>query len=80
MDETRNADPIHDDGISRGFVLKKLLLMIVSFVIAMVSANELHGWHVYVGFAIAVTGLCIALLTFKRKYGSAGIPSNSRAK
>ena len=74
MDETRGADPIHDDGISRGFVLEKLLVMVVSFVIAIVSANQLHGWHVYVGFAIAVTGLCIALLTFKRKYASAGSP------
>jgi hypothetical protein len=72
MDQTRDADPIQDDGISRGFVLKKLFVIIVSFVIAIVSANELHGWHVYVGFAIAVAGLCIALLIFQRKYANVG--------
>ena len=46
---------------------KAALLLILSAVGAMVSATELHGWHVYLGFAIVGTGLLIGFLVWNRK-------------
>jgi len=42
------------------------LLLILSAVGAVVSARELHGWHVYLGFAIVGTGLLIGFLLWHR--------------
>jgi len=46
---------------------KAALLLILSAVGAMVSARELHGWHVYLGFAIVGIGLLIGFLIWNRK-------------
>ncbi len=46
---------------------KAALLLILSAVGAMVSARELHGWHVYLGFAIVGVGLLIGFLIWNRK-------------
>ena len=53
----------------------RIVTLIASLLIAVVSAMELHGWHMYVGFALVAIGMCFALLSFKRKYGSARMPS-----
>jgi len=42
------------------------LLLILSAVGAVVSAKELHGWHVYLGFAIVGIGLLIGFLLWNR--------------
>jgi len=42
------------------------LLLILSAVGAVVSAKELHGWHVYVGFAIVGIGLLLGFLLWNR--------------
>lgn len=46
---------------------KAALLLILSAVGAIVSARELHGWYVYLGFAIVGTGLLIGFLIWNRK-------------
>jgi hypothetical protein len=46
---------------------KAALLLILSAVGAVVSATELHGWHVYVGFALVAIGLFIAFISWNRK-------------
>ncbi len=46
---------------------KAAFLLILSAVGAMVSATELHGWHVYLGFAIVSIGLLIGFLIWNRK-------------
>jgi len=46
---------------------KAALLLILSAVGAMVSATELHGWHVYLGFAIVGIGLLIGFLIWNHK-------------
>ncbi len=46
---------------------KAALLLILSAVGAIVSARELHGWHVYLGFAIVGIGLLIGFLIWNRK-------------
>jgi hypothetical protein len=43
------------------------LLLILSAVGATVSATVLHGWHVYLGFAIVGTGLFIGFILWNRK-------------
>jgi hypothetical protein len=47
---------------------KAALLLILSAAGAVVSATQLHGWHVYVGFAIVATGLFIGFIRWNRKY------------
>jgi hypothetical protein len=47
---------------------KAALLLILSAAGAIVSARELHGWHVYLGFAIVGTGLLIGFFIWNRKY------------
>jgi hypothetical protein len=47
---------------------KAALLLILSAAGAVVSARQLHGWHVYVGFAIVATGLFIGFIRWNRKY------------
>lgn len=44
------------------------LLLILSAVGAIASATLLHGWHVYLGFAIVGVGLFIGFILWNRKY------------
>ena len=46
---------------------KAALLLALSALGAIVSATELHGWHVYLGFAIVGVGLLVAFLVWNRK-------------
>ena len=46
---------------------KAALLLLVSAFIAVVSATQLHGWHVYVGLAIAGAAILFAFLRWNRK-------------
>jgi hypothetical protein len=47
---------------------KAALLLVLSAVGAIVSATVLHGWHVYLGFAIVGTGLFIGFFLWNRKH------------
>jgi hypothetical protein len=44
------------------------LLLILSAAGAVISATQLHGWHVYLGFAIVAVGLFIGFIRWNRKY------------
>jgi len=44
------------------------LLLVLSALGAVVSATVLHGWHVYLGFAIVAIGLFIGFTHWNRKY------------
>ena len=44
------------------------LLLILSAWGAIVSATMLHGWHVYLGFAIVGIGIFIGFFLWNRKY------------
>ncbi|HYT21711.1 MAG TPA: hypothetical protein VEW05_15975 [Candidatus Polarisedimenticolia bacterium] len=44
------------------------LLLILSALGAIVSATMLHGWRVYLGFAIVGIGLFIGFFLWNRKY------------
>jgi len=44
------------------------LLLILSALGAIVSATLLHGWHVYLGFAIVGIGLFIGFIRWNREY------------
>ncbi len=46
---------------------KAALLLVLSAAGAIVSATELHGWHVYLGFAIVGAGLLIGFLIWNRE-------------
>jgi protein-S-isoprenylcysteine O-methyltransferase Ste14 len=46
---------------------KAVLLLVLSAVGAVVSATELHGWHVYLGFAIVGICLLIGFLVWNRE-------------
>ena len=46
---------------------KSALLVVLSAVGAIASATLLHGWHVYVGFAIVGVGILIAFLFWNRQ-------------
>jgi len=47
---------------------RSALLLILSALGAIVSATMLHGWHVYLGFAIVGVALFIAFIRWNRKY------------
>jgi hypothetical protein len=47
---------------------KAALLLILSAVGAIVSATVLHGWHVYLGFAVVAIGLFIGFIRWNREY------------
>jgi len=47
---------------------RSALLLILSAVGAIASATQLHGWHVYLGFAIVGVGLFIGFSRWNRKY------------
>ena len=46
---------------------KAALLLILSALGAIVSAKVLHGWYVYLGFAIVGIGLLAGFLIWNRK-------------
>jgi hypothetical protein len=56
---------VEQNRITKG---KAALLLILSALGAIVSATELHGWHVYLGFAVVGAGLFIAFIRWNRKY------------
>jgi 4-hydroxybenzoate polyprenyltransferase len=45
---------------------KAALLLILSALGAIVSAKLLHGWHIYVGFAVVGLGLFIGFIRLNR--------------
>ena len=47
---------------------KAALLLVLSALIAVVSATLLHGWQVYVGLAIAGAAIFFAFTRWNRKY------------
>jgi hypothetical protein len=47
---------------------KAALLLVLSALGAIASATLLHGWYVYVGFAIVGIGIFIGFLRWNRKY------------
>jgi hypothetical protein len=47
---------------------KAALLLILSALGAIVSATVLHGWHVYLGFAVVATVLFVGFIRWNRKY------------
>ena len=47
---------------------KAALLLVLSALGAVVSAKVLHGWYVYLGFAIVAIGLFIGFILWNRKY------------
>lgn len=46
---------------------KAALLLMLSAVGAIVSATQLHGWHIYLGFAIVGIGIFIGFIRWNRK-------------
>ena len=46
---------------------RAVLLLVLSVLGAVVSATVLHGWHVYVGFAIVGICLLVGFLVWNRK-------------
>jgi 4-hydroxybenzoate polyprenyltransferase len=47
---------------------KAALLLVISALIAIVSATHLHGWHVYLGLGIAAAAIFFAFTRWNRKY------------
>jgi uncharacterized membrane protein len=47
---------------------KAALLLVLSALGTVVSAKVLHGWHVYLGFAIVAIVLFIGFIRWNRKY------------
>jgi hypothetical protein len=47
---------------------KAALLLMLSAVGAIVSATQLHGWHIYLGFGIVGIGVFIGFIRWNRKY------------
>ena len=46
---------------------KSALLLALSAIGAVASATMLHGWHVYLGFAIVGVGIFIGFLRWNRQ-------------
>jgi 4-hydroxybenzoate polyprenyltransferase len=47
---------------------KAVLLLVLSALIAIVSVTQLHGWHMYVGLAIAGVAIFFAFTRWNRRY------------
>jgi hypothetical protein len=47
---------------------KAALLLVLSALGAVASATLLHGWYVYLGFAIVGIGILIGFLRWNRQY------------
>jgi hypothetical protein len=56
---------VEQKGLTKG---KAALLLILSALGAVVSATMLHGWHVYVGFALVAISLFVGFVRWNRKY------------
>jgi hypothetical protein len=54
---------VHKREISKG---KAALLILLSGTAAVVSALELHGWHVYLALALVGLGLAIGFVRWSR--------------
>ena len=54
---------VEQKGLTKG---KAALLLILSALGAIVSATRLHGWHVYLGFAIVGIALFIGFILWNR--------------
>ena len=59
------ARVVEQNQLTRG---KAALLLILSALGAVVSVTLLHGWYVYLGFAIVAIGLFIGFILWNRKY------------
>jgi len=59
------ARVVEQKRLTRG---KAALLLVLSALGAVVSATVLHGWYVYLGFAIVAIGLFIGFIRWNRKY------------
>ncbi|HKT47971.1 MAG TPA: hypothetical protein VJP87_10655 [Candidatus Acidoferrales bacterium] len=46
---------------------KAALVLVVSALVAIVSATQLHGWHIYIGLAVAVVVIFFAFVRWNRK-------------
>jgi len=46
---------------------KAALLLMLSAAGAIVSATQLHGWNIYLGFAVVGIGLFIAFMRWNHK-------------
>jgi hypothetical protein len=75
MDEMEKQNHGNDKRSGDKYTWGRTATVVVSLLAAVVSATELHGWHVYVGLAIVAVGLCIALLASKHKHASADLSS-----
>jgi len=47
---------------------KAALLLVLSAAGAIASATLLHGWHLYLGFAVVGIGLFIGFIRWNRRY------------
>ena len=47
---------------------KAAVLIILAGLTAVVSALELHGWHIYLALTLIGAGLIIGLIRWARKY------------
>jgi hypothetical protein len=47
---------------------KAALLVSLSGLTAVISALELHGWHVYLALALIGVGLTVGFVRWSRKY------------
>ena len=59
------ARVVEQKRLTRG---KAALLLVLSALGAFVSATVLHGWYVYLGFAIVAIGLFTGFILWNRKY------------
>ena len=49
---------------------KAALLIFLSGITAVISALELHGWHIYLALAIVGVGLAIGFIRWSAKSGA----------
>jgi len=61
----REARVVEQKRLTKG---KAALLLVLSALGAIASATLLHGWRVYVGFAIVAIGLFIGFTRWNRKH------------
>jgi len=47
---------------------KAALLLVLSAASAIASLTLLHGWHLYLGFAVVGIGLFIGFIRWNRRY------------
>jgi Flp pilus assembly protein TadB len=78
MDQMKKPNRTDEKSPRNKSTLSRVIALVVLLLVALVSATELHGWHMYVGFAFVAAGMCIALLSFKRKHAGAEMPPNNR--